>query len=88
MHFCPFASKRNFSASARSLRNVGLFMRTRSHTHASLHARTHARMYTHVERGSSVGRTPDSQSREPGFESPENGVGMNRSARGGKCKAL
>ena len=23
-----------------------------------------------VERGSSVGRTPDSQSREPGFESP------------------
>ena len=24
----------------------------------------------HVERGSSVGRMPDSQSREPGFESP------------------
>ena len=94
-----------------------------------------------VERGSSVGRMPDSQSREPGFESPlipfrslwafsfisrrlsrlscineylaidsggnvseqslrnccmarmlpreaENGVGMNRSARGGECKAL
>ena len=26
--------------------------------------------YTGVERGSSVGRMPDSQSREPGFESP------------------
>ena len=25
---------------------------------------------SHVERGSSVGRMPDSQSREPGFESP------------------
>ena len=26
--------------------------------------------YLYVERGSSVGRMPDSQSREPGFESP------------------
>ena len=25
-------------------------------------------VYTYVERGSSVGRMPDSQSREPGFE--------------------
>ena len=93
-----------------------------------------------MERGRSVGRMPDSQSREPGFEplcyrfevwafsftsrrlsrlscineylaidsgrnvseyllrnccmsrmlprEADNGVGMNRSARGGKCKAL
>ena len=44
---------------------------TRSYPVRNCHTRNHPYYYIlTVERGSSVGRMPDSQSREPGFESP------------------
>ena len=47
----------------------GLYSVRRS-TQTEMRKRIYADTCLYVERGSSVGRMPDSQSREPGFESP------------------
>ena len=43
---------------------------TSFHTNTTCTGSIQPHFHLHVERGSSVGRMPDSQSREPGFESP------------------